>query len=93
MNDARETGNDTRNAINSLVPVGKTNRYQMSCHLVSAWQPLWYRFVFSTGTNGSLRHRLKNPVSKGEAIGLGLWEPVGKPVPKGVSNRFSRRVF
>jgi len=32
-------------------------------------------------------------VSKGEAIGLGLREPVGKPVPKGVFNRFPWRVF
>ena len=45
----------------SLVPVRKTNRYQMGCHLASAWQPLWYRLVFPTGTNGSLRHRLKKP--------------------------------
>jgi len=47
----------------SLVPVGNTNRYQRGCHLTSAWKPLWYRLVFPTGTNGSLRHRLKNPVS------------------------------
>ena len=28
VKDARETENDARNAMNSLVPVGKTNRYQ-----------------------------------------------------------------
>ena len=27
MKDAREMGNDARNAMNSLVPVEKTNRY------------------------------------------------------------------
>ena len=36
---------------------------------------------------------VENTVSKGEAIGLGLRKPVGKPVPKGVSNRFPWRVF
>ena len=45
MKDARETGNDAKNAMNSLVPVGKTNRYQRGCQLASAWQTNRYQWM------------------------------------------------
>src|SRR6185312_5140768 len=52
-----ETENESRDLMRML------EDYRTLLYLASAWQPLWYRLDFPTGTNGCLRLRVKYPVS------------------------------